>query len=197
MRSHSSEIIRALASSASISSCYPQSFRFVIFLDNSLMLFTPHTDTTAVVVLRGDVKMLHKAYSQMRDEEGQGQGQEEEKEEGQGNLATRADSSEFEFVNPQHSPRVSPQPRPPVAVPIPAEDLSKQRRPGGMSRRHSSSDVQTPRPANLRAESKLGFKTLPLLKPPKTSPERRPPVEMTLTPPLVTPLPPVLPSAPQ
>lgn len=124
--------------------------------------------------------MLQKAYSQMRDEEGQGQ---EEKE--QCNPPARADSSEFEFVNPQHSLQVSPlSPQPPVTKTIAVENPSKLKRPGIMSRRHSGSDVQTPRPTNFRPESKLGFKTLPLLKPPKSPPERTS-VELTLTPPLV------------
>jgi hypothetical protein len=167
MRSHSSEIIQALATSASISSCYPQSFRFVLFIDNSLMLFTPHTDTTAVVVVRGNAKMLKKAYSQMREQE------EVPQRPLEASAVPRTDSSEFEFVNPQLASE----------EPLPVKD-AKQRRPSIVSRRHSSADVQTPRAGVVGAKQNPGFKTLPLRKP--LVPPSRPPIPC-LTPPQVDP----------
>jgi hypothetical protein len=179
MRSHSAEIIQALATSASISSCYPQSFRFVLFMDNSLMLFTPHTDTTAVVVVRGHAKILKKAYSQMREVQ-----TEEARPLSSTDPVPRSDSTEFEYVNPQHLPAESP-----IALvsSAPVKD-PQQRRPSIMSRRHSSSDVQTPRVAlsgGGAARQNPGFKTLPLRKPLGVTPTSRPVPALCLTPPQV------------
>lgn len=104
--------------------------------------------------------MLHKAYSQMREDE-----------DGPAPIPpVRADSSEFEFINPQ------------LTQIDPSTSKEPIRRPS-MARRHSSSEVPS-RPSNNRVStSSPGYNTLPFRKPPKPVSNM---TDLPLTPPQVS-----------
>jgi hypothetical protein len=55
-RSQSVEVRKALTAAPALLALYPPSFRFVIFMNSTLLLFSPHSNTVAVAVLRNSIR---------------------------------------------------------------------------------------------------------------------------------------------
>lgn len=55
-RSQSVETRRALKNSSAVCALYPPSFRFVLFMNSTMFLFSPHSSTVAIAVLRNKIR---------------------------------------------------------------------------------------------------------------------------------------------